>query len=71
MRSRRTSSCSLWPAVLDAMSFALAVMRRPERAAAERLLEMADRRHRDRIDHLLMKLRVAFGRGPAILCQQT
>ena len=47
-----------------------APVRRPQRAAAERLLEMADGRHRDGVDHLLVKLRIAFGRRPAVLRQQ-
>ena len=42
-------------------------MRRPERDAAERLLEMPDRRHRDRVDHLLMELRVRLRRRQAVL----
>ncbi len=44
--------------------------RRPQRGPAERLLEMADRRHADGIDHLLVELRIAFGRRPSVLRQQ-
>ena len=41
------------PSVIDAP-------RRPKRNAAERLLEMLDGLHRDRVDHLLMELRVCL-----------
>ncbi len=43
---------------------------RPERTPAEGLLEVADGRHRDRIDHLLVKLGVALRRRQPILRQQ-
>ena len=42
----------------------------PECATAERDLEVADRPHRDGVDHLLVELRIAFGGGEAVLSQQ-
>ena len=42
----------------------------PQRLAPQRRFEMADRGHRHGIDHLLMKLRIAFGGRPAVLRQQ-
>ncbi len=45
------------------------IARRPQGPAAERLLEMADRRHADGVDHLLMEGRIALGRRPAVLRQ--
>ena len=42
-------------------------MRRPEREPAERALEVADRPHRDGVDHLLVELRVALRRRQAVL----
>src|SRR5258706_2794927 len=40
---------------------------RPQGHPAERALEVADGGHRDRIDHLLVELRIAFGRCQSIL----
>ena len=48
----------------------LAIVRRPQCAAAERPLEMADRGHGDGIDHLLVKLRIALRRRQTILGEQ-
>ena len=45
-------------------------LRRPERHAAERALEMADRRHRHRIHHLLVELRIGLRRRQPVLRQQ-
>ena len=45
-------------------------MGRPERDAAQRLLERGDRRHRDRVAHLLMELRVGLGRRQAVLSDE-
>jgi len=42
----------------------------PQGDSAERLLETFDGRHCDRIDHLLMKLRIPFRRREAVLRQQ-
>ena len=39
--------------------------RRPQGQASERALEVFDRPHRDRVDHLLMELRVGFRRRAA------
>ena len=44
-----------------------AVVGRPQRAAAERPLEMADRGHGDGINHLLVKLRIALRRRQTTL----
>ncbi len=44
--------------------------RRPERSAAQRLLEGLDGTHRDGIGHLLVELWVGLGRREAILGQQ-
>ena len=40
---------------------------RPHRLATQRALEPVDRGHHDRVDHLLVKLRVAFRRRQAVL----
>jgi hypothetical protein len=42
----------------------------PERHAAERALEMTNRRHRHGIDHLLVKLRIGLRGGEAVLGEQ-
>ena len=42
-------------------------MRRPQRDASQRALEVADGRHGDRVDHLLVEQRIGFRRGHAIL----
>ena len=39
----------------------------PDDRATQRLLEMADRLHRDRVDELLVELRTAFTQGEAVL----
>src|SRR6266545_1010889 len=44
--------------------------RAPEDGATEGALEVLDRPHRHGIDHLLVELRVALRRGPAILGEQ-
>ena len=41
-----------------------------ERYAPEGPLEVADRGHRHRVDHLLVELRVALGRREAVLGQE-
>jgi hypothetical protein len=38
--------------------------------AAQRTLEVADGSHRDRIDHLLVELRIALGRRQAVLSEK-
>ncbi len=43
---------------------------RRQRLAAQRPFEVPDRGHRHRVDHLLVELRVAFGRGQPVLRQQ-
>ena len=64
MRRRRTNSS-------QARCCRFTFARRPQGApAAERSLEVANRRHGDRVDHLLMELRVAFGRGQSVLREQ-
>ena len=46
------------------------IVRCPESKATQRMLEVADCRHRYRVDHLLVKLRIAFGWCQPILGQQ-
>ena len=43
---------------------------RPVHGAAEGALEVADRPHRDRVDHLLPELRVAVGRRQPVLREE-
>ena len=44
--------------------------RSPEDRTAKSALEVLDGLHRDGVGHLLVKLRVAFGRSPAVLREQ-
>jgi hypothetical protein len=44
--------------------------RAPQHRPAERLLEVGDGLHRHGVDHLLVELRVAFRRRPAVLREQ-
>ena len=41
----------------------IGIVRRPESKATQRVLEVADGRHGYHVDHLLVKLRIAFGGG--------
>src|SRR5436189_5859034 len=52
---------STWP---------LLIAQDPEHPTSERLFEVADRRHHDRIDELLMKLRITLVRIEAIRADQ-
>src|SRR5262245_6860394 len=51
------------------VTFILSIALRPERLPSERALETVHRSHDHGIDHLLVKLRVPFGRREAVLSQ--
>src|SRR5262245_47695027 len=57
----------LVPARLVAQLDVRELARRPERQPPERPLEVADRSHRDRVDHLLMELWIALRRRQTVL----